>query len=447
MANEELVARLKTFALMLKFGHDLFGAKNFTDAAALAVNNSRGFLNFRTATLLELGGGKSHVIAQYGQVEANPHSRLAVLQNRLVESLKFETDEPLVITPADGLPEELAQNDAVCFCLRLAPPANTAGVDFIFVWLLEYEKEAPPYAANTAKLLAASVAEALYYQRLCKKQLWGVKRHVRKRWIWAALLLLTAGAMFLRVPGGATAEFTLKASDIAGAYAWFDGPIAKCPVQDGTLVKKGDVIAEYETSQLVYRLASARSSLRETEAELALEQQNAFTDQERLGRVKLLEARRDTVKVAVEEAEWYLEHSKITAPAGGILVLTDGRAEQLEGKAVRTGDKLFEIYGGTGMVAEIPVNERDASVLQEQLNATLFLHTAPETAIPVKILEISHYPELTEQKTYCYKIRAKLPDGRNDLRYGMRGIARLSSGDVSLGYRLFKSVVLYFRGV
>jgi hypothetical protein len=40
-----------------------------------------------------------------------------------------------------------------------------------------------------------------------------------------------------------------------------------------------------------------------------------------------------------------------------------------------------------------------------------------------------------------------LPDGPDDLRYGMRGIAKLSGGDVSLGYRLFKSTVLYFRGL
>ncbi len=445
MANEDLAARLKAIALILKYGHDLFGAGNFDDAAALAVNNSRSLLNFRTASLLELAGGKSRVIAQYGQVQTNPHSRLAVLQNRLAESLEFGA-EPLTVTADNGLPEELAQNNAVYFCLKLEPPANTGGnVDFTFIWLLEYEKEVPAYVVNTAKLMANSVAEALYYQRLCKSQFWSVKRHAKKRWIWAALALVVLGAMFIRVPEGATAEFTLKAPDITGAYAWFDGPIAKCLKQDGEMVKKGEVIAEYDTGQLKYRLASAGSALREIEAELSLEQQNAFNEQERLGKVRLLEARRDTVKVSVEEAEWYLAHARVTAPADGILVLADGRAEQLAGKAVRSGEKLFEIYGGAGMAAEIPVSEREASVLRGELTATLFLYTAPETAIPVRILEVSHYPELTEQKTYCYKVRARLPDDMTGLRYGMRGVAKISGGRVSLGYRLFKSVVLYLR--
>ncbi len=446
MANEELLAKLKAFALMLKYGHDLFDAATFRDAAALAVNNSRTLLNFRTATLLELTGGRAVVIAQYGQAEANPHSRLAVAQAQFAESLELGS-EPQTVTADEGLPAELAADNAVYCCLKLRPPANLNATDLSFLWLLEYEKEIPVYVPNTFKLLAASASEALYYQRFCKNQLWEVKRHVKKRWVWGAILLLAVAAMFLRVPESATAEFTLKAPEITSAYAWFDGPIAACLVQDGETVKKGEIIAEYDTDQLNYRLSSAQNALREIEAELALEQQNAFSDEERLGKVKLLEARRDTMQVAVREAQWYLDHARISAPADGILALADGRAEQLAGKAVRTGDKLFDVYGGNGMVAEIPVNERDASILQDRFHATLFLHTAPETAIPVEILEVSQYPELTEQKTFCYKVRVRLPDNSAGLRYGMRGIARLSGENVSLGYRLFKSVVLYFRGL
>ena len=446
MANEELLAKLKAFALMLKYGHDLFDAATFRDAAALAVNNSRTLLNFRTATLLELTGGRAVVIAQYGQAEANPHSRLAVAQAQFAESLELGS-EPQTVTADEGLPAELAADNAVYCCLKLRPPANLNATDLSFLWLLEYEKEIPVYVPNTFKLLAASASEALYYQRFCKNQLWEVKRHVKKRWVWGAILLLAVAAMFLRVPESATAEFTLKAPEITSAYAWFDGPIAACLVQDGETVKKGEIIAEYDTDQLNYRLSSAQNALREIEAELALEQQNAFSDEERLGKVKLLEARRDTMQVAVREAQWYLDHARISAPADGILALADGRAEQLAGKAVRTGDKLFDVYGGNGMVAEIPVNERDASILQDRFHATLFLHTAPETAIPVEILEVSQYPELTEQKTFCYKVRVRLPYNSAGLRYGMRGIARLSGENVSLGYRLFKSVVLYFRGL
>ena len=50
------------------------------------------------------------------------------------------------------------------------------------------------------------------------------------------------------------------------------------------------------------------------------------------------------------------------------------------------------------------------------------------------------------QQPYCVNIE-RLPEDSAGLRYGMRGIARLSGGKVFLGYRLFKSLVLYFRGL
>ena len=218
MANEELVSKLKAFALMLKYGHDLFDAASFQDAAALAVNNSRLLLNFRTATLLEYSGGKAVAIAQYGQPEANAHSRLAVVQAQFVESLGLGT-EPLTVSATDGLPAELAADDAVYCCLKLRPPANLKAAELSFVWLLEYGKTVPAHVPNTFKLLAASASEALYYQRFCRNQLWEVRRHVRKRWGWGAVLLLAIAAMFLRVPESATAEFTLKAPEITSAYA------------------------------------------------------------------------------------------------------------------------------------------------------------------------------------------------------------------------------------
>ncbi len=445
MTNEELTARLKAFALMLKYGQDLFEAKSFGDVASLVVNNSRRLLNFRSATLLEISNGVAKVVSQYGLAEANPHSQLAVAQARWVERLKLD-GEPKIISASDGLPEELSKHNAVYCCLKLKPPANLEHPDIEYAWLLNYENTVPAYVPATFKLVASSASNALYFQRLCKSRIGVVNKQVRKRWVWIVVILLVIVAMFMRVSENITAEFTLVAPQITGAYAWFDGPIAECLVQDGTEVKEGELIVRYETDQLAYRLSGAKSALAEIEAELVLEQQNSFTDEDRLGRVKLLEVKRDTASVAVQEAQWYLDHAEIRAPADGIIALADGRAEQLAGRAVHVGDKLFEVMGGKGMTVEIPVNERESSVLRGSFLVTLFLHTAPETAIPAKVQEVSQYAELSEQRTYCYMVRAELSDDlTGDLRYGMRGIAHIDGGKVSLGYRLFKSVVLYFR--
>ena len=75
MSNDNLAGKLKTFATILKFNHDLFDAQSFTQAAAMAVNNSRILLDFRNSMLFELQpDNKIQLIAQFGQPELHPYS-------------------------------------------------------------------------------------------------------------------------------------------------------------------------------------------------------------------------------------------------------------------------------------------------------------------------------------------------------------------------------------
>ncbi|MBO4527233.1 MAG: hypothetical protein J5743_06385, partial [Victivallales bacterium] len=174
-------------AFIIKYGHDLFNARTFDDAAANVVNNSHSMLNFRTATLLESNGRKSRVIAQFGQPNVNPHARLAVLQRKLADSLVFDEDA-VVVTADNGLEAELAQNDAVYYALRLLPPPNSDNTPLFYIWLLEYEKEIPAYVPNSAKLLANSAAEALFYHRLTKRRFWALRGSLPKICFWTIVL-------------------------------------------------------------------------------------------------------------------------------------------------------------------------------------------------------------------------------------------------------------------
>lgn len=434
MGMEELQARLKVFALMLRFGHDLFGAKDFDAAATMAASNARGILNFTTSTLIEVREGAASVLAQYGQPVVNAHSALA------------EATKDAVLAWLAAEDPEANNRVGKNLFVRLPLPANTAGCDFTFVWVLEYEGEVPRYVPDAAKMLATSVGEGLCYQRLCKDRGFSVRRHLSRRWLWWLLALAAAVGMLVPVRESVSAEFSVVAPEVTTVYAWFDGPIAVCRLQDGARVKRGDLIAEYETSVIAYRHEAACSQLGEIEAELELERQNAFSDPSRLGKVKLLEAQRETARISVEESQWYLDHAKLVAPADGVLSLADGRAELLTGKAVRTGDRLFSVMGGAGYVAEIPVNERDASLLGDGLAVELFLHTAPDRLIAADVTEVPKFPTLTEQKTYAYVVRAKMESGA-DCRYGMRGIAKVYGSLRAFGWGMLKSAILWCRGL
>ena len=443
----EIEAKLKTLAMIIKFGHDLFDRKNLKEIAASAVNNSHSLLNFRSSALFRLQKNKKcDILGQFGQAEVNEYSAAAVQQKALLQKIQFDKKNILLLGNQE-LPAELAENNAVYLLCSLQRPASTEW-ESSYIWLLEYEKSVPESAVTTAQLLGKSIVEALCLAEA--SSLGGghrrVIRHFGKMTKFLFLFLLLILIAFIPVRESGTAEFMLKAPDITASYAWYDGPVLKCLKQDGVFVRKGETILRFDTEEQKYRLSNAQAALKEAEAELELAQQTAFTDESKLGNVKLLRARCEVLKVAVKEAQWYLKNSEIKAAADGILVLADGRAEQLTGKAVKAGDKLFEIYGGEGMVAEIMVNERDSSILHSDFKAELFLHTAPEKMISGTMLSVAQYPVLNEQNFYSYTVRVKLPESEEkSLRYGMRGIAKLAGEKVSLGYYLFKNLILYFR--
>lgn len=364
----ELQARLKIFGIIFRIGSDLFQAPDFETAAGMAVNNPATLLKFKRATLFEKRDGHSRVLAQYGQIAVNPHSDTVLQQTAMLKHVTVRPDKScrLQRTLPEGeeaRPEELQRaldallsENGELLILQLPPPKFISNPGFELLWVLEYDTEIPGYALTSASLLLHNIGDALFCHRCC-----GVARRIRFRrhlsisnWIAAAVLSAAAVLLLVRVRDSVNAEFTLTSPQTTGSYAWFDGPIAECLVQDGARVTRGQVILRYDTSTMAFRLANAKSQVAEIAKEYEVESAAAFNDRTKLGQVQLIRARLESARVAVAEAQWYMDHAEVRAPAAGVLALADGRAELLVNKAVRTGDKLFEIYSGRGSLPKFP---------------------------------------------------------------------------------------------
>lgn len=437
MANDDAAAKLRTFACILKLEHDLFNLAEFDDAAAIAVNNSKMLLDFRSAALFKRDGNKFSLLAQYGIPEKNSRSKFIMQQQEMLQKLPLDGDYQTVA----------GEGDNIYAVWKLPRPVSVPAGAPEFILSAEYEKEVPSFVQAVGKVLLGVIANALYFYCLPRRKLWKNRKFSGKLFFWLLLCAGIAALMFVRVPESVTAEFTLRPEKNTIVYAKFDGSVSECLKKDGERVTAGEVIARYDTGLLQYRLEQAQNSLAELDAQIVLEEHNSFTEPEKLGKVQMLRARRDVLAVTVREAQWFLHNAEIISPVTGILILADGTADKLAGRALRTGDKVFEIYHGDGIAVEIPVDEHDASILQNDFSVTAFLYTAPDEGIAVDVDSVAVYPELTEQKTYCYTVRGKLSGDTQNLKYGMRGVAKLYGGEVFLGYRLFKSMVLYFRGL
>ena len=462
--NSELKNKLHIFSAVMRLTKDAFACKDLTALGIHIVNNSRILLQFDRALLLDQRGGKGSLVAEYAFAAANAHTEYVSSMIKLsrIFMKNLPADKSPLLVEKDSSIYNLCMETApeatgvifsemkVLAVIPLVSPRNPLSEKEPFLWITEYREALPGHFSAAAALLAPDYGNALWSHTvtgLASRILRYSKKITFGRILLILLLLFIAALFTVRVEHTVSAEFAVKSHTIHASYAWFDCIIRKCYFNDGDKIRKGDSILEYDTERMKYLLASATAQKRETQAQYETESKAAFTDREKLGRLKVLQYKIQQADIAIAEAQWYLKNSIVKAPADGILALTGGSSDALTGRALHLGEKQFELLSEKDMIAEVMVNEKDASVLAGKPKIVLFLHTKPEEPIQVEILSSRFYPELTESNIYSYHVKARMLTDVSQLRYGMRGIARVTGEKVLLGYYLFRGFVLWWRGV
>lgn len=458
---QKLKSKLSVVSGILRLGHEAFQKNNLGALAAHIVNNSHMVLHFDRSVLLDTRGGWPKILAIAGQTEVNANSEY---NGHIVNLARpFKTlDKPVAVTE-DLLRENganLGSFEALAYLSEFAKAVVVAPVYILsregkrdpFLWIMEFEDpEHARAAVSVLPLLCQHYSEAFFYVLFEKKNMIGSMLSPKKIFRPSRILLiLTALFLFslvaVRIPHNVSAEFEVIPGDEGYYYAPFDGVIEKCNFNSGDMVKKGDAILSYNVEERNFDLMTAENILNKTKVQLDQAQMSAFSDPRQRGQVRLLELQLQRAGISIEKNKWYIEKSNIIAESAGMLDI--GEREKMEGRAVRSGEKLFEILGTENLLAQVELNEQNASVLDgEKTRYALYLHTRPEVPLAIgSMVSISPKPILTERKTFCYQIKLELP-GKERLICGMRGVARVSGPQVSLGYYLFRNIVLWWRRV
>jgi Biotin-lipoyl like len=455
-----LLGKLNALSAILRLGHEAFEKASLTELAIHIVNNTRLALPFTRSSLVDMSYGQAIILAQTAQIEVNPHSEYNSSTKTFLKNIKYEKESVIEIDNdfikkqnniTQKAFQELNADNSTLYLVPLRPPRAQADSPDLMLWLIEFS---PPPQAKPIPLLSLigkHYAEALWSLHKIKNTFVSraFKRKMTPGRVTLIILVIFIISLFaIRVHQNVAAEFSIRPEHEIVTFAWYDGIIKGCPVEDGAKVKKGDIILRYDTRQLQYRLAAAKAELNQADAEYEKVSSEAFTQKQQLGNIKLLQIKQKRAKIAIDECKWLLSKSILRAQQNGILSLTSGNSEKLRGKAVKLGEKLFEIFSGTDLQAEIEVPEKDASIIEQKPQITLYLHARPEVPLTATVEFTSSQPILTARNTFCYMLNSKL-NKNNDvtLRYGMRGTARLSGQRVTLAYYLFRNLVLWWRNL
>jgi len=465
LQKELLKARGKLNALsaVLRLGHESFEKKGLTQWATHVVNNSVLAVPYSRSALIDFRSLSPKILAISNQPEINHNSEYAIHLTYMGKSLKHLSravvvDEEFLKNEEAGSRSFEALNyfletSKALMAMPIVPPDSPEGSQEFLVWLVEFENKRSAAAASALlPLLCRHYSESLQYA-LSNRKKTVLHSLVNKRSFFKPSRIIL-GLFFIFV----ICLFTVKVRENIASeaeiipeieniyYAPFDGIIDNCfDNKSGMSVKKGKPIIKYDNEELAFRLLATQNEYNKIKAKLDLIQNESFNDISKRGQVKLLTLQKERAAIDIAKSRWQLNKSEMKAKVSGSLDIGD--VDKLTGRAVRAGEKLFEIVSTKNLIALVYLNESNASVFNEDSIITLYLHNSPETAIECQVQRISPKPVLTEKKVFCYLIRLKMLDHPQNIICGQRGIARISGPRIRLGYYLFRNIVLWWRRV
>ncbi len=454
---DSLKGKVNVLAGALRLGHEAFRKSGAEGVASHIVNSSRMLSDYGRSCVIDLRGISPAVLAVSGEPLPKQDSEYCLGVKRLASSLPpLGTMRIVNSLSLKDLPPKAQEAfaelsagrpESALFAIPLPRPGEeSAPNEPGFIWIVEFFEGAKPHDAIILELLAQHYAEVLWHNALAHpgalSALLSLKGLYTAKAALAALAALVLCLAFIRVRQYAVADFEMAPAQESVCYSQLQGTLRKVVKANGEAVSPGDAVLLFDVDELKFRLASAQKDFEQVSAELDSATQKSFASPELIAKAQLLEIKKEHDRIEIERTKWMLAKSELKAPIKGVVVMDV--KERMEGKAVKPGDKLFEIIPPDSLVAEIALSERDASVLGPGMSVSLYLHTQPETPIRGALVSVSPKPILTDDRRFCYVIKFK-PEAQGGLICGMRGVARVGGAKVSLGYHLFRSALLWWR--
>lgn len=222
-----------------------------------------------------------------------------------------------------------------------------------------------------------------------------------------------------------------------------DGVVRDVLIEPNKPVKAGQIIVQYDDTELINRLHIADQQLRVAESRYAWARQAAFSDPKAKHELAIVLSDLRLKQAEKEFAALQFEKTVIKAKRDGILIYPD--KDKLVGRPVSTGEQLMEIADPEKVAARIEIPVSDSIVLGETSTARLFLDSDPLRTVPAEIENTSYHAEPNSTQQLVYRVRARLDSRPERSRIGTRGTAQLTGRDVPLIFYLLRRPIASAR--
>jgi RND family efflux transporter MFP subunit len=247
----------------------------------------------------------------------------------------------------------------------------------------------------------------------------------------AAIFFLAICPLPMRVDGDAIIAPIRRAQ----VQPEFEGVVGKVFVREGETVTRGQILAEMEAWD--YRSALAEAEAKYQSAILQMNRSLASNDG---GEAGIQRVQADYWKAAVEREKELVARAQLRSPIDG--VVSTPHVENLAGRRLQYGETFAEVVDASSTVADVAIDDADASLLQSGAKAVVKLNSYPMHTFRGKVIVVSPKSEQRGDSRVFFA-RVLLPNEDGSVRTGMEGRGKISIGWYPAGYVLFRRPILW----
>jgi RND family efflux transporter MFP subunit len=214
-----------------------------------------------------------------------------------------------------------------------------------------------------------------------------------------------------------TADTVLEGAEQRAVVTPYNGFVASSQKRVGDRVKKGDVIATLDDTDLRLDLVEITSG----KAQAQSQYDEALAAYDRAA-AKVFKAKLDQADARIGLVTEKLKRTRLVSPLEGIIV--NGDLSQSLGAAVTRGEVLFEIASLYAYRVILQVDERDISYIKPGQEVELVLSAFPEKPLRLGVEAITPVTRAAEGRNF-FRVEASLEDPDGLLRPGMEGVAKI----------------------
>jgi multidrug efflux pump subunit AcrA (membrane-fusion protein) len=198
------------------------------------------------------------------------------------------------------------------------------------------------------------------------------------------------------------------------------GYLLSSTVRAGDTIRRGDIMASLNDSELKLELTKLNGGLEKSRREY----REAQSSRDLVG-VRVIKEQINQIIAQIELVEQQLKSIHLTAPFDGVVI--EGDLSQALGSPVERGDTLFKIAPLDDYRIILKVDEKQIAYVEQGQEGSLTLSSLSQESLPIRIERITSVAKAEDGANF-FRVEASLPEAGVNLRPGMEGICKINAG-------------------